>query len=256
MKKAFTILILFLSFSISLQAQEEDERTPIRGQVIYNNVNVPNENVLNVSSEGYTTTDDNGEFMIDVKIGDIVAFTSLNYKFYSLVISEEQIENGRIIVEVEEKVNQLDEVVITPENTEKFLNAKSEELGAYGEYEYEDDDATEFRMEDNTALPTQVRGLQNGLNIGNIARLLFKKNDENEEVTKTNLQLSEVVLQIYDTDFFVTDLKLPEDKITEFAYYLDDQPFSKDLLKKDNEFQFVDFLVNQSKQFKENLKEE
>lgn len=255
MKKIFTILFLYLSFSITLQAQDEDQRTPVRGQVIYNNVNVPNENVLNVSSEGYTTTDENGEFVIDVKIGDIVAFTSLNYKFYSLIISEKQIENGRIIVEVDEKVNQLDEVVITPENTEKFLNAKSEELGAYGKYSYEDDDATKFRMEDNTTLPTQVRGLQNGLNIGNIARLLFKKHDEDTE-NKSNLKLSEVVLQLYDTEFFVTDLKLPKDKITEFAYYLDEQPFSKDLLKKDNEFQFVDFLVNQSNQFKENLKEE
>ncbi len=255
MKKAFTILLLCLSFSITLQAQDEAERTPIRGQVIYKNVNVPNENVLNVSSEAYTATDENGEFVIDVKTGDILAFTSLNYKFSSIIVSEKQIENGRIIVEVEEKVNQLDEVVITPENTERYLNAKSEELGAYGAYNYEDDDATEFRMEDNTALPTQVRGLQNGLDFSNIARLLFKKHDNDTE-KKSNLKLSEVVLQLYDTEFFVNDLKLPEDKITEFAYYLDDQPFSKDLLKKDNEFQFVDFLVNQSKQFKENLKEE
>ena len=37
-------------------------------------------------------------------------------------------KKNRLVVEVNERVNFLDEIVISPENTEKFLDLKEEEL--------------------------------------------------------------------------------------------------------------------------------
>lgn len=229
---------------------QESDRTPLIGQVIYLNVNVPNVNVINVTAETIVTTNADGEFVTDVKIGDQLAFSSINYELTAVEITQQIIDDGRLVIEVNEKVNELEEVVVTTENKEKFLNAKSEEMSAHGKYQYERDDATQLN---NPTLPTQVRGLQNGLNIKNLIRLLVKKRDKDDEANKKQLALSEILQQVYSKDFFVNDLKIKEENIEEFLFYLDDQPFSRDLLKKDQEFLFVDYLVNQSKAYNSKL---
>ena len=53
-----------------------------------------------------------------------------------------------------------------------------------------------------------------------------------------------------DDEFFVVDLSLSQEKIDAFLIYCDDKIPSQSLLKKENEFQLIDFLVTQSKQFK------
>jgi len=56
---------------------------------------------------------------------------------------------------------------------------------------------------------------------------------------------------VYDDEFFVVDLKLPQDQIDSFLLYLDTKNPTQSLLKKDNEFQLIDFLVTHSKTFLE-----
>lgn len=254
MKKniSYPIFILLTLLSALFANAQDDGRTLLRGKVMYRNVNVPNENVINVTAETVVSTDEDGEFAIEVKVGDMLAFTSLNYDLASTEITQDILDNGRLVVEVNEKVTELDEVVITPENQGSYLNVKSEELGEYGKYTDEKDQATEI---ENTSLPIQDRGLQHGLNFVNLAKLLFKKHDsdtKNEDNTP-KLKLSQILLQVYDKKFFVLDLKIPQDKIQDFVYYLDSRPFSRDLLKKNNEFQFIDFLVNESNNYRKQL---
>ena len=60
---------------------------------------------------------------------------------------------------------------------------------------------------------------------------------------------------MYDDRFFVVDLKLPPEKIDEFLLYCDDKIPSNTLLRKENEFQLIDFLVTHSKTYLESLNE-
>jgi len=53
----------------------------------------------------------------------------------------------------------------------------------------------------------------------------------------------------------VVDLKLPPEKIDEFLLYCDDKIPSNTLLRKENEFQLIDFLVTHSKTYLESLNE-
>lgn len=255
MKKniTYSLFLLFSFFSLISASAQKEERTLLRGKVIYRNINVANENVINVTAETIVSTDENGEFAINVQVGDVLAFTSINYELASAEITQDIIDNGRLVVEVNEKVNELEEVIITPDNPGPYLNVKSEELGEFGKYTQERDDATKI---ENTSLPTQDRGLQNGLNFVNIAKLLFRKNDKDnkkEDNDTPKIPLSQVLLQVYNAEFFVLDLKIPQDKIQDFVYYLDTRPFSRDLLKKDKEFLFLDFLVNESENYRKQL---
>ena len=219
----------------------------LRGQVLYRNINVPNENVINTTSERATITNDKGEFAIRVKLDDELVFTAVNYELKVVRITEEIIKRNRLVVEVNEKVTELDEVTVSPEDQAKFLELKNEE---FKEYEYETDqtaDVVNVAMDDPGS-----RGLRDGLNFVNIFKALFL-NKKKEEEGRAPLKVSDVLRQVYDDEFFVVDLKLPQDKIDAFLLYCDTKIPPQSLLRKDNEFQLIDFLVTHSKSYLKEL---
>lgn len=222
----------------------------LRGQVLYRNTNVPNENVINTTSEMATITNSKGEFAIRVKLDDELVFTAINYQLKVIKIDEEMLRRNRLVVEVNEKVTELDEVTVSPENQAKFLELKNEE---FKEFQYDTDQTTEVvnvAMDD----PGSKR-LQDGLNFVNIFKALFLS-DKAVEEDRQPLKVSNVLRQVYDDEFFVVDLKLPQDKIDAFLIYCDTKIPPQSLLKKDNEFQLIDFLVTQSKSFLKDLEAE
>lgn len=245
-KIVFYLIVLFTVFT---GVSQDDDRRPLMGSVIYMNVAVPNENVINSTSERATITNDQGQFKINVKVGDQLVFTAVNYNIKVVTITEEILANNRLVVEVKEKVTELDEVVITPEQQERFLKLKNEEFKTY---EYEIDRGTEV---ENIALSQSERGMQDGLNFVNIFRAIFKSQDEAEE-PGPRLKVSDVLRQVYDDSFFVVDLNIPQDRIDEFLIYCDTRMPTQSLLKKENEFQLIDALVNNSKTFLKGVDEE
>ncbi|MFK7812919.1 MAG: carboxypeptidase-like regulatory domain-containing protein [Maribacter sp.] len=242
MKQILLFHLLFL-FSITVWSQE-DGRVILRGKVLYRNVNVPNENVINATSEMATITNTNGEYAIRVKVGDELVFSALNYQIEIVKITEEILKNNRLVIEVNEKVTELEEVVVTPEQQERFLEAKNKILKE--QFEYEIDRSSEV---ENIALSQSERGMQDGLNFVGIYKALAKVLNKNKEEEKTPLKVSDVLRQVYEDDFFVSDLNLPQDKIDAFLFYCDAQMPAQSLLKKENEFELIDFLVNESRTF-------
>ena len=246
--KSTFFFVFALFFFVFAYAQDTDRRL-LRGQVIYLGVNVANENVINATSEMATITNDSGQFAIRVKVGDELVFSALNYKLEIVKITEEILKKNRLVVEVNEKVTELDEVVITPEDQERFLEVKNEELK---KFENVTDRSTEV---ENIAFSQTEMGMTDGINFVNIFRALLKSNNNSAD-EGPKLKVSEVLRQVYEDEFFVTDLKLPQDKIDAFLIYCDARMPAQSLLKKNNEFQLIDFLVTHSKTFLEEINEE
>ena len=246
--KNIGLYLLFICSFLSLSAQD-DGRELLRGQVLYRGSNVVNENVINSTTGMATITNDNGRFAIRVKQGDQLVFTAVNFQLEIITVTQEIIDNKRLVVEVTEKVTELDEVVVGPENQKKFLEVKNEDFKGF---EYEIDRSSEVV---NVAESRAVRGMRDGLNLKNIFKALFlsRKNDVEE---RAPLKVSQVLRQVYDDEFFVVDLRLPQDKIDTFLLYCDEKMGSQDLLKKENEFELIDFLVTHSKTFLAELNEE
>jgi len=244
-----TLSIFCILFFILASSAQEGERRLLKGKVLYQGNNVPNENVINTTTENATITNASGEYAILVKEGDELVFSALNYQLQRIIITSEILQKNRLIVEVEEKVTKLDEVVISPEEQEKFLEMENEK---FKKYEYEIDRTTEV---ENTAISQSDRGLQDGLNFVNIFKALSgsKKKEKVEE--KPKLKVSQVLRQVYEDRFFVNDLNIPQDKIEAFLTYCDAKMPAQSLLKKTNEFQLIDFLVNHSKTFLEEINE-
>ncbi|WP_010519200.1 carboxypeptidase-like regulatory domain-containing protein [Croceivirga radicis] len=241
-KNYLLVLLVVLTTTVGLA----QDRQWLRGQVLYRGSNVVNENVINTNSQKATITDEDGRFMIEVKEGDQLVFTAVNYQLRVVDITQAILENKRLVVEVEEKVTELDEVVVGPENQSKFLAVKNEK---FKEFSYDIDRTTEV---ENIAQSQTERGMKDGLNFVNIFKAIFSAKDQTTGEVP-NFKMSEVLRQVYDDEFFVVDLGLQQENINAFLVYCDEKVPSRSLLKKENEFQLIDFLVTQSKNFKNEL---
>lgn len=246
MKQIFTLALIafFTTFSWS----QDNDRVILRGKVLYRDVNVPNENVINSTSEMATITNDNGEYQIRVKVGDELVFSALNYQLEIVKITEEILKRNRLVIEVKEKVTELEEVVVTPENQERFLEMQNSKLEE--KFEYDTDRSSEV---ENIALSQQQRGMRDGLNFVGLFKALLKATKKEKIEEREPLKVSDVMRQVYDDEFFVMDLNLPQDKIDAFLFYCDTRMPAQSLLKKENEFELIDFLVTHSKTFLQEL---
>ena len=235
----FKLLIFFLIFQVIAFAQD---RIPIKGRLIYRNVNVVAANVVNITAQINTITDGEGAFEIPVKIGDEVVFSSVQYMIRTVEITPEIIQKNRLIITVNEKINALEEVVITPDDAEKFLNLKEEEFKGF---DYERDKST--RLENTIVRQGQ---LNNGLNLINVAKLIAKIVSNKTEEEKRNLKPSEVLSYVFDISFFKSDLELRDDQIVGFLEHIDDNLPSQKLLNQSQQFQLIDYLIMQSKKYR------
>ncbi len=235
----FKLLIFIFIFQFVAFAQD---RISIKGRLIYRNVNVVAANVVNITAQINTITDGEGAFEIPVKTGDEVVFSSVQYMIRTVEITPEIIQKNRLIITVNEKINALEEVVITPDDAEKFLNLKEEEFKGF---DYERDKSTRL---DNTIV--RQGQLNNGLNLINVAKLVAKIISNKTEEEKRNLKPSEIIRYVFDNSFFENDLELRDDQIIGFLEHIDDNLPSSKLLNKSQQFQLIDYLIMQSKNYR------
>ena len=235
----FKLLIFFLVFQVVAFAQD---RVSIKGRLIYRNINVVAANVVNITAQINTITNGEGAFEIPVKNGDEVVFSSVQYMIRTVKITPEIIQKNRLIITINEKINALEEVVVTPDDAEKFLDLKEEEIKGF---DYDRDKST--RLENSIVRQGQ---LKNGINLINVAKLIAKLVSNKTEEEKRNLKPSEVLSYVFDKSFFSSDLELKDDQIVGFLEHIDNNLPSQKLLNQSQQFQLIDYLILQSKKYR------
>ena len=238
----FMRYILIALFLAPLAMAQSDYRTWLRGQILYQNTNVVAANVVNATTQKATISDANGAFAIEVMMHDELVFTSLQYQIRVVKITKEILQRGRLVIDVNEKVTELDEVVVTPEQRQKFLDLRSEE---FKQFDYERDRSTQV---ENTLL--RQGQLYNGVNFVNVFKALYGLvgNAKKDEKIYT-LQPSEVIRQLYEDSFFTEQLQIEQDQIGLFLVFCDGEIKTKDLLEEKSDFEIMDFLVKTGKKF-------
>ena len=218
------------------------ERKPIIGQLLYKNTKVVAANVVNNTAQINTITDSDGMFEIDVAIGDEIIFSSVQYQIRAVKVTPEIMKKNRMVVSVEENIRELREVVVTTEDVERFLDLKEEEFKGF---DYERDKSSKLV---NRAVRDQV--LTNGLDFVNIAKLFAKAFAGKTQEEKLRMKPSEVLPLVFEDSFFVNDLQLKNDEVIGFLDYIDGQMKTSALLKKEKQFQLIDYFINMSEKYK------
>ena len=209
---------------------------------MYRNSNLVAANVINNTNQNNTITDTNGQFEILAGVGDEIIFSSVEFKIRTIKITKEIMKKNRLVVEVNERVNFLDEIVISPENTDKFLDLKEEE---FKKVDYIDDKSTAVENE-----IIRQNQLYRGINIVNVAKLLANVLSESKIDDEIKLNPSKALPLVFDKNFFISDLGLKNFEIITFLELMDKKPEIKNLLKKNKEFELIEYLFNESKKFK------
>jgi hypothetical protein len=223
----------------SVQAQV---RTPIKGKLLYKNTIIVAANVVNNTAQTTTITDDEGEFEIEVAEGDEIVFSSVQYRIRSVTITPEILQKNRLVVSVNENITELREVVVTPEDIDKFLDLKEEEFKGF---DYEMDKSTRVvnRLTDD-------RLVNNGIDFVNIAKLIAKVISGKTEEEQLRLKPSEILPKVFDDVFFTQDLQLQQEEVMDFLVFVDSQMKTGALLKQSQQFQLIDYLITKSQEYR------
>ena len=231
-----------LFFILIIQFSYSQNRELIQGKVIYRNIDVPAANVINNTAQSSTITNDQGEFEIYAKEGDEIIFSSVQYIIRTVRVNKEILENKRIIVQINQRVRELDEIVVTPEDTQKFLDLKEEQFKGF---DYIADKSTKIQN-----VLTDNRQVVNGLNFVNIFKLLSSIVDAKSDEEKLNIIPSEVLPYVLEENFFSGVLELESFEINDFLSKLDSDTEMKNLILEKNQFLIIDYLLNKSDTYK------
>lgn len=244
MKNKITILVLCLFCQFCLS--QVLTRKTLHGQIVNDSIKLENVIVFNVNSKTGMLVGSKGFFNILAKVNDTLIFSSLAFKSRKIILTEKQISAPILRVTLEAYTNQLAEVIVPVKKKIKPINGNTQ---AIVDKQYFDDEKSSPK---NRTMPSDGT-IENGMNFvriyKDVLKTLRKNNPEIIDYTQ-NKSFTEVALKKVGYDFFANTLQLNDDEIRLFLIFCENDPKSKMLIKAENEFQLIDFLVTKNKKYK------
>lgn len=109
------ILLFVLCSTTSIVAQTGVSKN-LDGRVYSTDGDVAATHVLNLTTQRATITDENGFFTIIVHLNDTLEFSAVQYQKKIIVVNTSILESKFISIGLDDVVNELDEVTVTPYN--------------------------------------------------------------------------------------------------------------------------------------------
>lgn len=244
--KKISFFVAYL-FAISLSAQEKP--VLLEGKVKYNEMSIPDINVINKTSNIGTSSNENGEFKISAKLGDSITFSSIEYQNRIIAVTENHINNNAITVYLEPGFNELDEVEILQKMRLEFNNIALDRRAIL------DTDEIDKSAAPNLDQQMHQGYMTNGMSLIGIYNLLTKNsrarkrtaNDEKNQIEHFKAELPNTLKKLYGVDFFTDWLYIPKDEVDLFLDYCQGNGLGE--YYNSNEFVIKNFLVIQSNNY-------
>jgi len=195
--------------------------------------------IVNLKTEKSTLTERGGYFSINASVGDTIMFTAVQFKSLKITLKEEDFNKELLFVKMETFIRVLDEVKI---NEYKDINAVS--LGIISsktkhytpaERKLKTASDSDAQIGTNTSI-----GLDPILNWMSGRTTMLKKE---VEVEKKELMLTKIQ-NLYEAEYFVETLKIPEDFVKGFQYYIVEDAKFVEALKAKNKT-MATFIMNE-----------
>ena len=213
--KSILFILLFLTQFISGQTLGEKH---ILGKIVVDTVSVEGVNVVNARNDKATISNKKGVFSIVVKVGDVLVLSAVNLETRRKKISEEDLKSEMLIFKMKSKTNHLKEVII---NENSDINAAKLGIVPYGQKQY-----TPAERKLYTATTGILDPLLN--KISGRTTMLKK-----EVIVEKNEKLLLKLDGYYEDKYYTDVLKIPQEYIKGFQYYLiEDVDFVRALQEK------------------------
>lgn len=238
-------LLLVLSLFVFQIGFSQTEKI-LKGVVSSDNFSLQNADVINKTSQKSTATDDKGEFLIPVKVGDSLIIYAKDYTLKRLKVSSEQIDLSNLQVLMFKKAEELEEVVIEKKQNFKLRKDKKYEQSKLDEYKTE-------KFDNNEGFQAMRRGtFVNGLNFVTIGKKLLDLISNGREPKKEahpEAEFATLAKNTCNEKFFTKDLKLEPEEIELFLQFCESDPKSKKLKENANILSMMDFLTIKKNEF-------
>jgi hypothetical protein len=242
--KKITNSFICLLFAMQLAAQQVSEKI-INGKIEVETASAEGVHVLNLVTEKSTISDVNGNFSISAKEDDLLVFSAVHLEYARKSISKKEYESGYVVVKLQEKVTELEEVVVT-EYTK--INAKDLGIINYTPKKYTPAERKLYTATSGGGI-IPIDPILNWIS-GRTKMLKKEIQVEKRELLRERLET------YYEDVFFMESLKIPELYLEGFKYYVvEDQDLAKALNQK-NKTKATFVLSKLAADFNEFLKDE
>lgn len=235
------IALLFVLFPIVIDAQE-NKNLLLKGEIYSELSELGGVYVINIKTEKTVVTNEDGSFLIPAQVGDSLLFYSIQFKEKRVVLILNDFECNNYILKMDQKVNELKEVVIGG-----YSNINAVSLGiisanqkVYTPAERKLKAASEFAPTASAA-----GGMAGGsvsfdavLNLFSGRTAMLKKE---LKVEQKELFIKQIEL-MFDVSYFIEKLKIPPDYVKGFEYFVVENEKFTTVLKTKNRTS-VEFLL-------------
>ncbi len=187
------------------------------GKIVVDSASVENINVLNSRTQKATVTNAKGEFSLGVKIGDLLILSSFNLETKRKFVRAEDLRGELILLKMNLVTNELEEVKV---NEHSNINAAN--LGI--------PTATKTYTPAERKVRTATTGLLDPLfnKLSGRTRMLKK-----QVLVEKNEKLLLKLDGLYEDKYYTDVLKIPDDYIGGFQYFIVEDPdFARALVEK------------------------
>lgn len=209
---------IFFFIISQLYSQNQVPRR-IEGKVAADFSNLEGIYVVNTSSEKSTTTNSEGHFSIEAKVGEILLLSAMNFKEVKIVLSESDFSKKWLVVSMQPIVNELKEVIVGSSS----ISAESLGIIPYGQKKYTPAERKIFTA-------TSGFGIDPILNLISGRTNMLKKELEIEKKEGYLIQLE----NLFQPEFYIHSMHIPQLHVKGFLYFLVENPKFISILKTKN----------------------
>lgn len=228
----------------------------LKGTVYSKDGDIAATHVQNITAKRVTITNVNGFFEIQANLNDTLVFSAVQFKKKKIVITAEVLSKPTLYVFLEDVLNQLDEVIVTPYNLTgditKDINiikiepvVTASTLGLPNAYIVP---ITKVERELYAATANSLMSFDPLINaITGRTKMLKNRVRRDKKYARTQR-----VKAFYEDSLIVNDLKIPEFKIADFMYFCEvDSSFSS-IVDTHDRLKIWDFMRKKSFIYREN----
>ncbi len=251
------LLFIIVVCIASLAEAQNPFSKEINGVVVSKNKDVAAIHVQNISTKKATITDLNGYFTINANVNDTLVISAVQFKTKQLVVNTNMLQSSLLKIPLEETLTELDEVVVMPYNlsgdiskdvstlktkqvvTASTLGLPNAHVKPISKAERELFEATSGGM----GIP--LNPIING--ITGRTKMLKNRVKRNKKYERTQR-----VRAFYADSLIVSDLKIPEIKISDFMYFCEVDTAFSSVVDTHDHLKIWEFLNKKSVIYRKN----
>lgn len=253
--KVSLLILLFALISNSVFCQKK--QILLVGKIKGYKQNVSNIHIVNLMTEQVAVTNENGNFKIYISLNDMLYISSLSYINKRITITQSVLNKKEITIQLTPEVVMLEEVFLhnLSGSLEKDLNRIPKDKTPKINFKYHPSDlskitSSKFNLDNKPnalALTDPTSGFSAGVG-STLPDFALEAERKLKKQLKEKIKIPEKLIKQLGVNFFVKDLKIPENEIYRFIDFCGIENLVS-LYQKKDVLQIIKILIRESKEY-------